>query len=159
MFFFNANRAKRKKKSKVKKDPILEKSKELFLGGKFPVVTTDTVEGKRISKVLGLVCSRAYDADDAFFGMASRALSKGAHAIVGYSENVAFHPDGTRYFSCYGTAVMFAWEPNEKYGAALMGRRGLEGLATELQLDKSPAVHTQLRVKTSATEPTSDTEE
>lgn len=159
MFFFNGNKEKKKQRSKVKKDSILEKSKELFLGGKFPVVTTDTVEGKRISKVLGLVCSRAYDADDAFFGMASRALSKGAHAIVGYSENVAFHPDGTRYFSCYGTAVMFAWEPNEKYGAALMGRKGLESLATELQLNKSPAVHTQLSVKTSATETPSDVEE
>lgn len=156
MFFFSGNKEKRKRKSKSKKDPILEKSKELFLSGKFPVVTTDTVEGKRISKVLGLVCVRAYDADDAFFGMTSRALSKGAHAIVGYIENVAFHPDGTRYFSCYGTAVMFSWEANEKYGAALMGRKGLEDLS-DLQFDKTPAVHT-LSIKTS-TEPPSDVEE
>lgn len=150
MFFFGNNKEKKVRKSKQKKDPVLEKSKELFLGGKFPVVTTDTVEGKQISKVLGLVCSRAYDADDAFFGMASRALSKGAHAIVGYIENVAFHPDGTRYFSCYGTAVMFAWEPDEKYGAALMGRKGLAGL-TNKQLTETPTIQTTLSVTTSDT--------
>ena len=44
--------------------------------------------------------------------MTSRAMTKGAQAIIGYSENVAFHPDGSKYFSCYGTAVMFDYEPD-----------------------------------------------
>ena len=40
-------------------------------------------------------------------------MNKGAQAIVGYNENVAFHPDGSKYFSCFGTAVMFAYDPED----------------------------------------------
>ncbi|MDE5831637.1 MAG: hypothetical protein K2H64_01380, partial [Desulfovibrio sp.] len=32
---------------------------------------------------------------------------------VGYNENVAFHPDGSKYFTCYGTAVMFEYDPSD----------------------------------------------
>ena len=85
----------------------LERIKALFLGGRFPVATTETVEGRKIGKVLGLVVCRAYDSEEAFFGMAARAVNKGAQAIIGYQENVAFHPDGSKFFSCYGTAVPF----------------------------------------------------
>lgn len=74
------------------------------------MVTTHQVEGRRIAKVLGLVCCRGYDSEEAFFGMAGRAMNKGAQAIVGYNENVAFHPDGSKYFSCFGTAVMFEYD-------------------------------------------------
>ena len=88
----------------------LEKMKQLFSNGKFPVVTTQIFEGRPIAKVLGLVCCRGFDSEDAFFGMASMAMKKGAQGIIGYSENVAFHPDGSKYFSCFGTAVMFARE-------------------------------------------------
>ena len=35
--------------------------RELFNAGRFPVVTTHEVEGRRIAKVLGLVCCRGYD--------------------------------------------------------------------------------------------------
>lgn len=120
MFFLLGGNEKKTRKAPQKNDEVVAKVKDLFLTGKFPVVTTDSVEGKQISKVLGLVCCRGYDSEEAFFGMASRAVSKGAHAIIGYSENVAFHPDGSKYFSCYGTAVMFEWEPEEKYGAAAL---------------------------------------
>ena len=88
----------------------LEKVKELFGNGKFPVVTTQVFEGRPIAKVLGLVCCRGFDSEDTFFGMAAMAMKKGAQGIIGYSENVAFHPDGSKYFSCFGTAVMFARE-------------------------------------------------
>ena len=74
--------------------------RDIFLSGRFPVVTTDKIEGRQIAKVLGLVCCRGYDSEETFFGMAGRALNKGAQAIVGYNENVAFHPDGSKYFSC-----------------------------------------------------------
>ncbi len=120
MFFLLGGNDKKARKTPVKSSGVSEQVKELFLSGRFPVVTTDRVEGKEISKVLGLVCCRGYDSEEAFFGMASRAVNKGAHAIVGYIENVAFHPDGSKYFSCYGTAVMFEWEPEEKYGAAAL---------------------------------------
>ena len=48
--------------------------RELFNAGRFPVVTTHEVEGRRIAKVLGLVCCRGYDSEEAFFGMAARAV-------------------------------------------------------------------------------------
>ena len=85
--------------------------REIFNTGRFPVVTTHNIEGRKIAKVLGLVCCRGFDSEEAFYGMASRAMKKGAQAIVGYNENVAFHPDGSKYFTCYGTAVMFEYDP------------------------------------------------
>jgi hypothetical protein len=103
MFFLLGND---KKTSKVEKDvpKNLSRVRELFRAGRFPVMTTQSMENKRL-KVLGLVACRGYDSEEAFFGMAARAINKGAQAIIGYQENVAFHPDGSRYFSCYGTAV------------------------------------------------------
>ncbi|GHV54123.1 hypothetical protein FACS1894206_06230 [Deltaproteobacteria bacterium] len=96
----------KKKKAPVKKMENLDKVKELFLSGRFPVITTTALEeDRKISKVLGLVVSRGYDSEDAFYDMAARAVNKGAEAIIGYQENVAFHPDGSKFFTCYGTAV------------------------------------------------------
>ena len=80
-------------------------AKDLFTSGQFPVVTTGEIPKKGIRKIIGLAAYRGYDMEQAFYGMISRALSNGAHAIVGYQENVAFHPDGSKYISCYGTAV------------------------------------------------------
>ncbi len=122
MLFLLGDNAKKKKKvdARSAKDDLSVKAKEIFLSGRFPVVTTHQVEGKEIMKVLGLVCCRGFDSEEAFFGMAARALSKGAQAIVGYSENVAFHPDGSKYFSCFGTAVMFAYDPEDRDSIPLM---------------------------------------
>ena len=97
-----------------------DRVREVFLAGRFPVVTTHQVEGRRIAKVLGLVCCRGFDSDEAFFGMAARAMNKGAQAIVGYNENVAFHPDGSKDFSCFGTAVMFEFDPTDPESLPLM---------------------------------------
>jgi uncharacterized protein YbjQ (UPF0145 family) len=83
----------------------LDSAKELFTTGQFQVLTTEAVPGKKIRKIVGLAAYRAYDLETAFYGMIMRALSNGAHAIIGYSESAAFHPDGSRYVSCYGTAV------------------------------------------------------
>lgn len=98
----------KKKKAKAQECGIenLDRVKEVFLSGRFPVVTTSSLDDNRkVSKVLGLVVCRGYDSEQTFFGMAARAVNKGAQAIVGYQENVAFHPDGSKYFTCYGTAV------------------------------------------------------
>ena len=97
------------KKSKAKKPETqnMAKVKELFAAGRFPVVTTEIIEGKSIDRMLGLVACRGYDSEEAFFGMAAMAVNKGAQGIIGYMENVAFHPDGSKFFSCYGTAVQF----------------------------------------------------
>lgn len=109
---------KSEKPAKPNADSI--RVREIFHAGRFPVVTTHQVEGRRIAKVLGLVCCRGFDSEEAFFGMAARAMKKGAQAIVGYSENVAFHPDGSKYFTCYGTAVMFEYDPTDPETLPLM---------------------------------------
>ena len=106
--FFLLSGADKKKKAPVRKTENLDKVKELFLTGRFPVTTTTTLdEERKVGRVLGLVVSRAYDSEDAFYDMAARAVNKGAQAIIGYQENVAFHPDGSKFFTCYGTAVQF----------------------------------------------------
>lgn len=106
LFLMNGNDRKSKKSSAVETENMT-KVKELFQAGKFPVVTTEAIEGRAVGKVLGLVACRGYDSEEAFFGMTVRAVNKGAQAIIGYQENVAFHPDGSKFFSCYGTAVQF----------------------------------------------------
>lgn len=121
LFLLGSNDKKaRKTEPRPVKNETNAKVREIFLAGRFPVVTTHQVEGRRIMKVLGLVCCRGYDSEEAFFGMASRAIGKGAQAIVGYTENVAFHPDGSKYFSCFGTAVLFEYEPGDRDSIPLM---------------------------------------
>ncbi|MBQ9453478.1 MAG: hypothetical protein IJU65_09340 [Desulfovibrio sp.] len=122
MFFLMGSQDKKKRKVERQAGApgATEKVREIFLAGRFPVVTTHQVEGRRIAKVLGLVCCRGYDSEEAFFGMAARAMNKGAQAIVGYNENVAFHPDGSKYFSCFGTAVMFDYDPSDPDALPLM---------------------------------------
>ena len=112
MFFLLGGDEKKVKKATPKAHENMGRVKELFLSGRFPVVTTPDIAGKNLGKVLGLVVCRGYDSEEAFFGMSAMAVNKGAQAIIGYQENVAFHPDGTKYFCCYGTAVQF--EPAKK---------------------------------------------
>ena len=107
MLFLLNNGEKKARKRDAAENETMKRVKELFGTGRFPVVTTETIEGKEVEKVLGLVACRGYDSEDAFFGMASRAIHKGAQGIIAYKENVAFHPDGSKFFSCYGTAVLF----------------------------------------------------
>ncbi len=107
MFFLLGNESKEKKAKQQAAISSIEKVKELFRLGRFPVVTTQEFADRKIAKVLGLVACRGFDADEAFFGMAAMAQNKGGQAIIGYSENVAFHPDGSKFFSCFGTAVVF----------------------------------------------------
>ena len=122
MFFLLGGHEKKSRKGErsVGVSDASDRVREVFLAGRFPVVTTHQVEGRRIAKVLGLVCCRGFDSDEAFFGMAARAMNKGAQAIVGYNENVAFHPDGSKYFSCFGTAVMFEFDPTDPESLPLM---------------------------------------
>ena len=122
MFFLLGGHDKKSRKAErtVGISDASARVREVFLAGRFPVVTTHQVEGRRIAKVLGLVCCRGFDSDEAFFGMAARAMNKGAQAIVGYNENVAFHPDGSKYFSCFGTAVMFEFDPTDPESLPLM---------------------------------------
>ncbi|MDR2574523.1 MAG: YbjQ family protein [Desulfovibrio sp.] len=119
-FLLGGSEKKSRKAEKTLDSDIMTKAREIFLTGRFPVVTTHQIKGRRIVKVLGLVCCRGFDSEEAFFGMTGRAMSKGAQAIIGYNENVAFHPDGSKYFSCFGTAVMFDYDPDEPAALPLM---------------------------------------
>ena len=122
LFSLISGNARKTAKAPAAQTENLERIKALFLGGRFPVTTTEAVEGRKIGKVLGLVVCRAYDSEEAFFGMAARAVNKGAQAIIGYQENVAFHPDGTKYFCCYGTAVQFEM-PKQSLRAGVIARQ------------------------------------
>ena len=95
---------KRPENASPQKEKI-ESAKDLFTHGQLQVVTTKEMPGKTVRRIVGLAAFRGYDMEQAFYGMITRALSNGANAIVGYRENVAFHPDGSKYISCYGTAV------------------------------------------------------
>lgn len=83
-----------------------EPAREAYFSGKIKIVTTDGIPGREVKFVFGLVVARGYNPDNAFFGLVSRALEAGADAIVGYRESVAFHPEGDKHYSCYGTAMM-----------------------------------------------------
>ena len=108
MLFLMSGTNKKDKPAAARAIENLERVKELFNHGRFPVVTTERLDdGRKIGKVLGLVACSGFDSEEAFFGMTARAVNKGAQAIVGYQEQVAFHPDGSKYFTCYGTAVQF----------------------------------------------------
>lgn len=108
MLFLLGGDRKKQKKTQEKAIENYDRVKEVFLAGRFPVVTTtDLDDDRKVCRVLGLVVSRGFDSERAFYGMAARALNKGAQAIIGYQENIAFHPDGSKYFTCYGTAVQY----------------------------------------------------
>lgn len=112
--FTGTEKKVRKQTDDIKRGQRLQNAKEQFFTGRFPVVTTPLIKGRRIRKVLGLVSGRSYDTECAFYGLTASAIDIGADAIIGYQENVAFHPDGSRYFSCYGTAVVLEREKKEK---------------------------------------------
>ncbi len=113
-FLSGGEKKVRNRNEELKRGARLKNAKELFFTGKFPVVTTPMIEGRTIRKVMGLVSGRSFDSECAFYGLTASALDLGADAIIGYQENVAFHPDGSRYFSCYGTAVILEREQPAK---------------------------------------------
>ncbi len=139
MFFLMGNDKMEKKiKKSSSQTANVSRVKDLFKHGRFPIVTTQEIAGKDVAKVLGLVCCRGFDADEAFFGMAAMAQSKGGQAIIGYSENIAFHPDGSKFFSCFGTAVMFARDSREAGDIYEMGKSRMQENSME-QMMTAPA--------------------
>lgn len=88
-----------------KSDPRLGQAKDVYVAGRFKIVTLDAVPAREVLGTFGLVVCRSYSFDTAFYGLIAQALEVNADAILGYRESVAFHPDGERYYSCYGTAV------------------------------------------------------
>ena len=118
LFLLNNSKKNEAKPMDTARNEMLLRVKEAFINGRFPVVTTDSIQDKKIEKVLGLVACRGFDPDEAFYGMATRAVKKGAMGIIGYRENVAFHPDGSKFHSCIGTAVQFERPGRKQRGRA-----------------------------------------
>jgi uncharacterized protein YbjQ (UPF0145 family) len=81
-------------------------TKEAYQTGKFKIVTTERIEGRDIKFVFGLVVCRSFNFENAFYGLIARAMDAGADAVIGYRETIAFHPEGDKHYSCYGTAVL-----------------------------------------------------
>lgn len=86
-------------------DHRLNLAKEVYLNGQIKVVSTEQVPNRNVQATYGLIVSRSYNFDNAFYGLVAQALDANADAILSYRESVAFHPEGDKYFSCYGTAV------------------------------------------------------
>ncbi len=89
----------------VRNDHRLDLAKDMYMAGKIKIMTTETVPGREILSAFGLIVCRSYIFDNAFYGLMAQAIDVNADAIIGYHESVAFHPEGDKYYSCYGTAV------------------------------------------------------
>lgn len=92
-------------KDDIRNDQRLALAKEMYMAGKMKIVTTENVPGRDIQSAFGLIVCRSYVFDNAFYGLMAQAVDVNADAIVGYRESVSFHPEGDKYYSCYGTAV------------------------------------------------------
>jgi len=89
----------------VKMDHRLTLAKDMYMAGKMKIMTTENVPGREIHSAFGLIVCRSYTFDNAFYGLMAQAVDVNADAIIGYRESVSFHPEGDKYYSCYGTAV------------------------------------------------------
>lgn len=89
----------------VKVDQRMKLAKDMYMAGKIKIMTTETIPGREILSAFGLIVCRSYVFDNAFYGLMAQAIDVNADAIVGYRETVSFHPEGDKYYSCYGTAV------------------------------------------------------
>ncbi|WP_291328861.1 hypothetical protein [Desulfovibrio sp. UCD-KL4C] len=89
----------------AKKEQRLDMARNLYLGGKIKIVTTEEIPNREVMGTFGLVVCRSYNFDSSFYGLIAQAIDANADAILAYRESVSFHPDGDRFYSCFGTAV------------------------------------------------------
>ena len=94
-----------KAKDESKLDQRLALAKELYMAGKLKIVTTDEVPNQTVQGTFGLIVSQGFLFENAFYGLLAQAVDVNADAIIGYRQAVAFHPEGDKFHSCYGTAV------------------------------------------------------
>jgi uncharacterized protein YbjQ (UPF0145 family) len=92
-------------REETKTDHRLTLARDMYMAGKLKVVTTEAIPGREIQSAFGLIVCRSYVFDNAFHGLLAQAVDVNADAVIGYRESVAFHPEGDKYYSCYGTAV------------------------------------------------------
>jgi len=92
-------------KDDFKNDHRLTLAKDMYMAGKMKIMTTEHIPGREIHSAFGLIVCRSYVFENAFYGLMAQAVDVNADAIIGYRESVSFHPEGDKYYSCYGTAV------------------------------------------------------
>ena len=92
-------------KDDIRNDHRLTLAKDLYRAGKMKIMTTETFPGREIQSAFGLIVCRSYVFDNAFYGLMAQAVDVNADAIIGYRETVSFHPEGDKFYACYGTAV------------------------------------------------------
>lgn len=102
---FGAPKKQGTTKEDLRNDHRLKLAKDMYMAGKIKLMTTETVPGREIQSAFGLIVCRSYIFDNAFYGLMAQAVDVNADTIIGYRESVAFHPEGDKYYSCYGTAV------------------------------------------------------
>ncbi|XPV77178.1 MAG: hypothetical protein ACNI27_04460 [Desulfovibrio sp.] len=93
------------RKEQDSQDHRVARAKDFYLSGKFKIVTTDTVPNHEVQGTFGLIVCRSYNFDNAFYGLIAQAMDVNADAILAYRENITFHPEGDKFYACYGTAV------------------------------------------------------
>jgi len=104
MAIFKGNKGK-PVEEEAKADPRLGQAKDVYVAGRFKIVTVDGIPGREVLGTFGLIVCRSFNFDNAFYGLIAQALEVNADAILGSHESVAFHPEGEKFYSCYGTAV------------------------------------------------------
>ncbi len=87
------------------KDQRLINARDIYLSGKLKIVTTDSVPNREVSGTFGLLACRSFTSENAFYGLIAQTLEVNADAILAYRESICFHPEGDKFYSCYGTAV------------------------------------------------------
>ncbi|WP_027720922.1 hypothetical protein [Maridesulfovibrio zosterae] len=105
LMFGSPSRKGRKSVEDAKKDQRLEMARNIYLAGKIKIVTTEVVPNREVTGTFGLIVCRSYNFDNAFYGLIAQAIDANADAILSYRESVSFHPEGDKFYSCYGTAV------------------------------------------------------
>lgn len=103
--FFGSPARQGSPKDDIKSDHRLTLAKDMYMAGNVKIMTTETVPGREVQSAFGLIVCRSYNFDNAFYGLMAQAIDVNADAIIGYRESVSFHPEGDKYYSCYGTAV------------------------------------------------------
>lgn len=88
-----------------RQDPRLSQARDAYVAGQVKIVTTEEIPNRDVRGTFGLIVCRSYVFDNAFYGLIAQALDVKADAILAYRETVAFHPEGDKYYSVYGTAV------------------------------------------------------
>jgi hypothetical protein len=88
-----------------RQDQRIAVAREQYLAGRVKIVTTDEMPNRQVQGTFGLLVCRSFTFDNAFYGLVAQAMDVNADAVLAYRESVSFHPEGDRYYSCYGTAV------------------------------------------------------